>query len=978
MTSNAIGRDHETTVLLEHLERLCNGEGGSLLLLGDAGYGKTTLTKLVAAEASERGIRVLSGRARPENEFLGYGLLTEVFGGECLDYARSNDSLPPLLGLGQKANLVQDSFVDCVAHLAADGPLLVILEDIDHADTASVRLLAQSAPRLGSFQVLWLLTSRPSLSIDLSAGHTVGATGMPGDWLGHLLTASVQEVVTLSALLAPDVAALAESVIGDQPGPRLLTYLARAQGNPLHIAELCKFLREEGWVSPVPGSDHVVDIPADTPIPRGFRALVDRATGHLPGTTRRLLQLASVLGTTAPLASVADLAAISVDELLRGLRPAIDAGLMTVHVQELRFRHELVRDAVYESLPLSVRLATHNEVGRRMMEMHERSDHLAWHHMLAQVPPASQVQDPPGPARDRDAETSDELLRLLSSDALDNANNSPDTVSDLLGAALSAVPTGDPQSLRLLVHKAWAEMAAGAIQAGETAAEVILEATKDPSERIEALELLAESLTLQRRYADAVEPLTSALDIESDQATRERLRASRGHILAMAGDLLGGMSEVREVHETTDSPSTRAGAAASLALGHTVQGQLAEALPLAQSAVEFETAQEWGDPRNRCSGHFVLGLCLLNADEWDRGSEVIGQGIRSCEERGLLVDLPLYLSLRASLLLMQGEWADAVAEAETGLAIATSLNCKRNVVLMLDVLAYVAAQRGERATAADALRQAERIVPLPTVLIGPNRIVRTKVELLTDPIESLNLLRAGWAVANQVDAGCQLLELGPTYVTAARDSEDTDMLEASRRVGQSAARFGTNYARGTAARCEGIVRNDVEALHRAVSLMRRSPRLLDLADTLMDLAKLSSGTRQRTLARDSAQEALETYRRFGAHTSAGAATAFLADVGATARSTTIPQARVADRPATGWDSLTRTERTVAQLVADGMSNREIAAELYVSHRTVETHVSHALTKLQVRSRTGIAKAALAQPDPALGKAVPAVSGHSPG
>lgn len=980
MTANLVGRASETAALTRHLDRLCDGEGSSLVLSGGPGFGKTSLTQFAAAEATVRGVRVVTGRGRPENRFLGHGVLIDVFGGECLDYSSPETDSNRTPTPGQKSQLVEDSFVDCVGRLADLGPLLVVVDDLQDADTASVRVLAKAIPRLKSFQVLWLLAGRPSAGTTAGgsvpaipvggtrplerhpdmgdAGSSVSIGGSSGGrgMFAERLEESVGGVLTIEPLSVADVARLAEDLLGAPPGPKLLEYLSRAHGSPLHIAELCRSLLDEGWVTETPGSMRMVDIWGETPIPLGFRALIDQATEQLPGTTRRLLKLASVLGSVAPIASVAEMASTSTDDVVQGIQPAVDADLVRLEAENLRFRHDLVRDAVYESLPLSARLTAHNRVARRLMDVAEGRDFLAWHHVLARVPARDVAKEIPGPVRAERARTTADLLALVSADAGRSTTVTPETVSELLGEALIAMPVDDPLAPRLLLQKAWAEMSAGAIRAGETAATAVLEADLDAVVRVEALELLAESLTLQRHYTESVEVLASALDLTSDEGTTERLRVMRAYSLGLSGDVAGGMAEAEDVYQSTASPLTRAQAASSLALGLVVQGRLADAKPLAQEAVDFDQ-RDWGDAHSRTKSHYVLGLALLNADEWDRAAEVIEEGIRSCEQRGLLVDLPVYLSLRASLLFMQGEWADAVAEAETGLAVSESLGSQRIIVRLLDVLAAVAAQRGRRTAAADALMRAERIVPLPVVVIGPSLLVSTKTELTDDPIEANDLLQTSWAVAEQLDAAIQLLQLGPVYVAAAVEAGNVSALQVSRTVARVATRVGTWYAKGTAERCAGIAEQDLVSLHRAVSLMRKSPRVLDLADTLMDLARLAARKGRRAVARDAAQEALETYRKFGAIAAAEAASEMLAGLGTPRRTKAAPRAT------TGWGSLTRTETTVAELVAEGFSNRQIAAQLCVSHRTVETHISHTLTKLSVRSRIGIARIALDHLDP---------------
>ncbi len=910
MPPDLVGREQEAAVVAGHLDRLSEGEGGSLLVWGAAGMGKTSLADVATAEALRRSVGVRTGRARPQARFLGHGLLLDAFGADALDLPPSVPGSVSPHANGALASLAVERLLDSITRLAAPDGLLVVLDDLHHADAASITVLAQLLPRLTSVPVLWLLTGRPPPSQPgppEEGGAPERGADRPRTSMAGLVEI-VDEVRTLGPLPNTDVLGLAELLLGGPPGPRLEAFLARAEGNPLHVTELCHALRSEGWTHTTAAAPGVVDIPPQTPLPHSFRGLLTQTVDRLPAATQRLLQLTSVLGAAAPLEQVAELAGTSTQDLLRGLQPALDADLLRHEQDTLRFRHELLRDAVYESLPLSARLTAHHQIGRRLIDVHEGADYLAWHHMIAH---AQARGTPPTPGRPRapDSATTDELLTLLSSQTPAITAAPPETVRDLLGAALTNIPTDTPTAARLALQQAWAAMMAGEIRAGETTATAVLTETEDPTVRVEALDLLAESLSLQRRYAEAVEPLSRAIDLTTDPEMRARLRVARAYSRALSGSLGDGLAELGHVHQTTAFGSTRARAASALAFGHVTQGRLTAALPLAEEAVRFDE-QDGGDPRNRMASHYVLGLALLNADRWEQASEVALQGIRRCEERGLLVELPVYLSLRATLLLLQGQWADAVTEAETGLTVAATLGANRNVALLQNVIAFVAAQQGQASAAADALMQAERIVPIPLALVGPNRLATTKATLLQDPGDAYEFLRNSWTVADQLDVAVQLLELGPAYITAAATAGHTTIAaSASRRVAQAAARLDTPYARGTAERCDGLAQQDIPALRRSVSYLRKCPRVLDRADTLLDLAHLASQKRQRTAARDAATEALEIYRTYGAHRSAHLATALLDDLGAPKRTST--PARVS-RPSTGWDTLTRTEKAVAR------------------------------------------------------------------
>ncbi len=154
-----------------------------------------------------------------------------------------------------------------------------------------------------------------------------------------------------------------------------------------------------------------------------------------------------------------------------------------------------------------------------------------------------------------------------------------------------------------------------------------------------------------------------------------------------------------------------------------------------------------------------------------------------------------------------------------------------------------------------------------------------------------------------------------------------------------------------ALRCRGLVENDVEPMLEAVVLARRTPRLVEHAGACEDAARVLAANARPDEAKQLLTEALERYEHAGAHAWSARAGAALRELGVR-RGARGPRSRASR----GWESLTATERSVSRLVAEGLTNREVARRLHISPHTVNTHLRHAFEKLSVSNRTALAAA----------------------
>jgi DNA-binding CsgD family transcriptional regulator len=202
--------------------------------------------------------------------------------------------------------------------------------------------------------------------------------------------------------------------------------------------------------------------------------------------------------------------------------------------------------------------------------------------------------------------------------------------------------------------------------------------------------------------------------------------------------------------------------------------------------------------------------------------------------------------------------------------------------------------------------------------------------------------RSGLAVDYPV-IGADLIRLAPAA------DEQTRSRQVAVAVAEVAARNDVPSLAGAALRCRGLVEGDPEILRAAVDAYEQGPRPLELALAAEDASAAFARRGRLDAAVPLLQQALEIYERLDAARDVDRTEARLRGLG-------IRRGRrgVRQRPKLGWDSLTPTERTVVELVAEGLSNPQIGERLYVSRRTVQTHLAHVFAKLQVSSRTQLA------------------------
>jgi len=361
-TTPLVGREREQAILHEHLDAALAGQGGLVLISGEAGIGKTALADAICRGAEEHGGLVLGGHCYDLSETPPYGPWSELF----RRYQPTNDLPPPPAaftrrdGVGAVANQSAlfgqvQGFIDT---LSARRPLVMILEDLHWADPASLELLRVLARGLGRLPVLMIATYR------------VGEVAASGH-LEQYLPAIIHETNTVRVglqRLGPD--AVRAYVNERLPLPeadvqRLVAYLlGRGGGNPFFIGELLRTLEEEGILRDNGGGWELGDL-RNARVPPLVRQVIAARLARVGAPARRLLAIGAIIGQDVPLALWMSVAEEAEEIVLPVIERAMEAYLVEASTDpsRVRFVHALIRETLAEGTSLSQRRRWHRRAG---------------------------------------------------------------------------------------------------------------------------------------------------------------------------------------------------------------------------------------------------------------------------------------------------------------------------------------------------------------------------------------------------------------------------------------------------------------------------------------------------------------------------------------------------------------------------------------------------------------------------------------
>ncbi len=925
--STYVGRDPELASLDQELGRLRVGSGWLLIVEGEAGIGKTRLLAEVRARAGANGFTVLGSTGYELGQDHPFGAVAEA-----LDL-RSSSSDPHRADVaqllrrtpGESGHLeyrLLDDIVSLLERLTIQRPVLVTMDDLQWVDSPSLVSLAHVARHLPQMRLGVLCAVRPE------------PRRLQVEQFLRSVAASAR-CLSLGPLSREAVVSLLTELVGGEPGARLLDHVLGAAGNPLLVKELATALSREGSLEL---RDGTVEL-SGPPLPSSFSDLVMRRLESLPRQTWELLRIASVLGLEFSPADLAELAGRTPGDLAAALEPALRSHLVQDTGDRLAFRHQLVRDAVYTQMPRSIRSALHNHAGHLLATRGADAIRVASHLGLG--------------AEDGRAEAIDWLRRA----AEEASSRSPRVAVELLDRAIELSGSGQPAREEMLAERAVALVWAGRADEALRAAREMLAASIGAPLEGRLRFGLAQALLVQGRWREAAEELEILADRPGwDRAESARLLGDAALARAHCGALRPAVTLAEEAMRTgrqLGDELTQSIALSSLAVVAHFEARHQDSVDASREAMALAAAS--GSPEAQIRPTAVwLGLGLVDTDQFDEALAVLQQGRRRSEETGAYWQLPLYDDGIGTLHFYAGRWDDAVAEIETCMALAEETGTLWWLVPASCMLAYMAIHRDQDDLADGLLATARRQARSRD--FGSNRLLwvsALRQEAMGDLAGAMATLEEAWQATATAGFLPHHLMIGPDLVRTALAVGARDRArEVARRTSQVAERTGVGSAVAAGLRCRGLVDDSPEQLLEAVRMLRQGPRRVDLAFACEDAGAHLAERERLAEAVPLLDEALGEYRRIGARRDAARIMSTLRAYGVRR-----PRAEPRQGPDSGWESLTATEERVMELASQGLTNPEIGSRLFISKRTVATHLSHIFGKLGISSRVELAAAA---------------------
>jgi DNA-binding CsgD family transcriptional regulator/tetratricopeptide (TPR) repeat protein len=934
-----VGRSAELGQIRLAVRRVAGGTGQVMLVTGEAGIGKTRVVAEGLDDARRLGVQVFRGAAEELERRRPFGAIADCLdlGGSPPDGRRA--AITRLLVEDPNAHddgdwfgetpqaefRVVEAVVALVEELSAHSPVMLAVEDLQWADPSTLLVLQRLGRRVGQLPVLLVGTARPvprsqELEGCLQGLRVSGATEL---LLGPLDGAAATRLV--------------EQLVGAPPGPGLLRQVAGAGGNPLFVTELVGALQRDGSIELA--SDGTARL-TTVGIPPSLPLLILHRLSFLAPATLELLRVASVLGSSFAVADLSVVVGRPTAGLLAALEEAIAAGILESRGELLGFRHDLIWEALYQDLPAPVRRSMHLDAGRALA--------------AAGAPPeqvAEQLVRGASPG-DRQA------VAWLQRAARDAAPRAPSVAVELLQRALELADPTDPVRDGLLAEQAVSLMWSGRLVDAEAVCREVLGRGHLPEVDAMLRLCLVQTLLGRGRIEEVLEEADAAVATPRLAATdRVRFQAFKASALASFGQLEAAgevAALVRPVAEETGDELAGCICLATLALVTNLGGDFVGALELAKDAVRRADLSA-GLQAHRFPVNLFLGGCLLDADQLAAGQAALERGRRLAEQLGAKRDLPFYHWALAAGHLWAGNWDDALAECQACLELADEYGMRlHGTVFSHSIHTIIAVHRDDLTDAEQAVAAADQELAATGPQLGSDWLLWAKALVLEargHHDASLATLCRAWDACADQGLLSTLPLLGPDLVRLAQAAGELDRAgQATTAIEDLAARNpGVATLAGVALRSRGLLEHDPEVLLRAVDAYRTGPRLLELALACEDAAWALGAAGRIDEARPLLDDALGLYERLEASWDLARAAARLRALG-------IRPGRRGprQRPKSGWDSLTTTEHKVVQLVAEGLSNPEIAERMFISHGTVHTHVSHILAKLGLRSRVGLA------------------------
>jgi DNA-binding CsgD family transcriptional regulator len=927
-----VGRDSELTLLTGLVREAAAGRGASVLIEGEPGIGKSTLVRTALAGAADAGCEVFWG----SGDELGQALpLLPLLEGLRVREPSVNPRRDTIVGL-LRGEVAADRGTDISAALAeqllalvaeqcAAAPTVLVVDDLQWADQPSITLWGRLARSARQAPLLLVGMMRPVPQRD--------------DLLALRRAANDATRLQLTGLGEAAVAELVAALVGGQPDDKLLRLAGGAAGNPLYVTELVAALARSSAVT-VTGAG-TAELTSGS-APGSLSAAIADRLGFVSGPAREVLRAAALLGVDVAVPDLATVLGRGVVDLIPAIDEARAAGVLAESGEGLRFRHPLIRAALYDEIPSPVRAAWHRDAGRALAEAGAPADRVARQLLRA-------VGGPGGRAEPMD----EWMLSWLARTAEPLIGQAPQVAAQLLRHAVANSPANSARHERLVARLADVLYRVGDAVEAERVASRALAQTVEPDLLVDLHWTLAECRMRMGRFAESLSTLDQAL---ASPGISARHRARLLVLAARTHNNLGEVEKAGQVAATAFAVASAAGdkwamgwALHVLTIVASAQEQMTDALPLFDRALTVTQ----GDPALtdlRLLLQINQAVTLSDLDRYEEAFAAAWQARHLASQVGMVIRLVQAHCALGQMFFETGRWADAMAEVEV-----LDKDLKEPMVACCDlgIAAVICFHRGETA---EAQRHLAATVPhaqrIGNRVIGPLALARSLDREQAGALpEALAELTAGFA-----DNTEELDEIEDLLADAVRLAMKTGDLATAGTVTAQATALAAGsqipHRQANALYCRGLLDRDAPRLLAAAERYGDASRPLLRAKALEAAAEGFIYSGDRDQARGAFTRAVEIYASIGA-------TRDVARLQARFREHGIRRGpRAKHRQASsGWDSLTPTETKIAAFVAEGLSNPEIAARLLLSRRTVGTHVSHILKKLGVNSRIDIAREA---------------------
>ena len=924
-------REAELAALEAILGAARAGDGRLVVVEGSAGIGKTRLLAEVRAVAQADELAVLSARGgEVEGEFA-FGIVRQLF--EAPLAAASADLRAELLSgaAGLSGSLfasaptppgeaAESSFAMLhglywlAANFASRMPTLIVVDDLHWADEPSMRWLHYLARRLEGLPLLLLTATRPPDQANVPA------------LVAELLTDPVAVAIRPAVLGRESAAALARERLGNEPAAAFADALESGSGgNPLYLVALLDAVMQQGLAPTVENAPRVLELG-----PRAVSYGVSTRLARLPSEATDLLRAAAILGDRTDLALAAAIAGTDATTALTAASALVRADLLR-NENPLEFTHPVVRTAVLETLSAAARAHAHRAAAEAILEAGGRPEQAATHLVLTV------------PGRDDFIVTT---LRQAAAHAL--AQGAAPAAVAYLRRALAEPPQPEERA-RVLYELGVAELQSGAA-----------ESARHLREAIDELEDATSSPEIVLAYSQATEVAGQISPSTLDLLRRTSVRMREVDVdlqWRIEGQMIIASHFDPELYpliaeqvSTPPDDSVRAGGGAGVLLAawaseETRRGASREravdyAMRAMQNTLDYPSAPF-------LAVNFLYALTFAGeVDDAARGYEL---AIEVAQAHGDVLSLAILYLFRALLRAQVGD----LRGAEEDLRPIERMPFQDSAALQPYRAGYLAELFLERGELDEAQRLFEQT---PAVAQRGHFLNFIRVRGLVafhagSPEQALTDFRAAGDIARSLrienpafspwrsDAALALHRLGRSDEARRLANEELDL----------SRRWGASRTIGVSLRALGVVEGGEageQLLREAVDVLANSPARLEQARALIDLGALLRRGNSRSEARQFLRQGIELAHRCGGTALVERANLELAATGAHPRTVML----------SGLDALTASERRVAQMAAEDMSNKEIAQALFVTVKTVEQHLGRVYRKLDISSRRQLADA----------------------